>query len=276
MPRPIAPIALMLMICGIAVLLSSDFALSQALPAQESGAVVSVITSQAGLPVFVNGVKVGVTPLKFMSLPAGDHEIAVRLNQSDSWLDADWVEKYRLATGDTLDIHPEFKRGYVINSKPFGAEVFLEKIYYGTTPVVVYTSGSTPREVELRLNGYESFVLSIDGTAQRLWNITLREDRDQQQIQEAGLRNKNSRRSHFRRLAMIAGGVSAASGVTAILLKRRADDFYDDYLSTGNPLELEVAYSKTGQYDEYAGTAFIVFQVSFGLSFYWFLRSTAE
>jgi len=243
---------------------------------KQSFAVVSITTSQAGLPVFVDGTHVGVTPLQHLPLPAGEHEIAVRLNQSDSWLDADWIEKYHLLAGDTLEIHPRFKRGYMINSKPFGAEVFLDGMPQGTTPVVVYVTDHERREVELQLGGYDDFSFAIDSTSQRLWNVTLREDKDRMHAEMAGVQGKTSRRAHFRRLSMAAAGMSAVSGVTAVLLKRRADGYYQDYLSAGDPRALESFYNKTNQYDEYAGTAFIVFQASFVMSFYWFLRSTAE
>ncbi len=241
--------------------------------AQTATAVVSVTTKERGLPIFVDGVQIGLTPLRYFPISTGRHEIAVKHLQSESWLDTDWAEKYDLAAGDTLDIYPLFKRGYMINSMPFGAEVLVDHAHQGTTPLVLYLVEGGRSEVELRMKGYENYVTTIDSTSSRRMQITLLEDRDDLLSREK--ERKYSRRSHFRKLATIAGGVSAASGITAILMKRQADNYYQDYLSASNPYEIDSSFNKTGQYDEYAGTAFIVFQVSFGLSFYWFLRSTS-
>jgi hypothetical protein len=244
--------------------------------AQTGMAVVSIVTREQGLPVFVDGVQAGITPLKHFSISAGRHEISVRRVRSESWLDTDWSEKYNLVAGDTLDIYPVFKRGYMINSTPFGAEVLVDHTYQGTTPLVLYFNEDRKSEVEVRMHGYESQTATIDSTSQRRLQITLLEDSDILSSQETEQKVKISRRSHFLKLTKIAGAVSAASGVTAILLKRQADNFYQDYLTASDPRQITALFNRTSQYDEYAGTAFIVFQISFGLSFYWFLRSTTS
>lgn len=209
-------------------------------------------------------------------MPEGEHEISVRHTRPESWLDTDWVEKYQLLAGDSLLVSPQLRRGYLINSIPYGAEVFIDHVYQGTTPLVVRVAEDRGVGVELRLNGYQDFFTTIDSNAQRLWNVTLLEDTEHAALRQHELMEKKARRNHFRTLTLLTAGVSALSGVTAILLKQRADNFYSDYLSSGDPKEMNSLYNKTTEYDEYAGIAFAVFEVSFGLSFYWFLRSTTD
>jgi hypothetical protein len=264
------------LVCGAVALFHAGALLGQTEQQSQSPAVISVAAPKHGLPVFIDGAAVGVTPLKNFSVAPGEHEIVVRQSQPESWLDTDWVEKYQLAAGDTLSLQAEFKRGYLINSKPYGAEVFVGQVSKGTTPVVVYVTGERNVWVELRLDGYQNFGMNIGNTAQRFWHVNLLEDETQIERRQAELLEKHSRRKHFRKLALLGAGVSAASGVTAILLKRQADHFYEDYLSSGNPAELDALYAKAAEYDEYSGVAFVIFQASFGLSFYWFLRSTME
>lgn len=239
-------------------------------------AVISVVASQPGLPVLINGTPAGVTPLQYLAVPAGEYEIIVRQSRAESWLDADWVEKCRLAPGDSLLVRPQLRRGYLINSIPYGAEVFVEHVYHGATPVVVHVSEDRSVSVEVRMRGYQDFVVTLDSAAQRLWHVTLVEDPEYAAVRRQEQRQRGARRQHFRRLALLAGGASAISGVSAVLLKRRADRFYEDYLTAGELTELNALYKKTSTYDEYAGLAFTIFEVSFGLSFYWFLRSTLE
>jgi len=262
---------------GCLVLLQpAQFLFAQNESPQDTMAVISVAASENGLPVLIDGKQVGVTPLNHFAVSPGEHEIAVRRSSSESWLDTDWVEKYQLAAGDSLVVRAQLKRGYLINSKPYGAEVYVDQIYQGATPVVIYVDDDKAVGVELRLSGYQDFFTRIDNRAQRLWSVTLLEDEQHATARQKELNERKSRRAHFRKLALLAGGMSVASGVTAVLLKRRADDFYEDYLITGDARELNALFDRTTQYDKYSSVAFVVFQASFGLSFYWFLRSTAE
>ncbi len=249
---------------------------AQAQTQSSTAAVISVTSSEAGLAVFINGKPVGVTPLENLLIPPGEYEIVVRPSRPESWLDADWVQKFKLAAGDSLNVQARLKRGYLINSQPYGAEAFVNDAPQGTTPVVVYVAEDSTVDVQLRLAGYQGFVATIGGGSPRLWNVRLQEDEIQSQEQQLQNSEKNVKRRRFRKLAILSAGVSAASGVTAILLKRRADNYYEDYLSSGDITELNAFYDKSSEYDEYAGAAFAVFQASFALSFYWFLRSTTD
>jgi hypothetical protein len=62
------------------------------------------------------------------------------------------------------------------------------------------------------------------------------------------------------------------SGVLAFYFKKRGNDAYDAYLSTGNPQEFNPAYSQAKRFDKLAAVSFGVFQVSFVASFYLFLK----
>ncbi|MDZ7343989.1 MAG: PEGA domain-containing protein [candidate division KSB1 bacterium] len=261
-------------------------------PASSGSAFVSVQSKISGLPVLVNNREAGFTPLRFYALPPGTHEIAVKRSRPESWLDYDWVQTVTLHAGDTLELVANFLVGYSLNSTPFGAEVYLDGMRQGTTPLVLRLPEGETATVEIHKTGYRPAQLQIGGKveedtlatptglprqgASRLYTVTLEKEENYASLYEIEQSRKLLRVSRNRRLALTAAGLSLASGVAAIVLKQKADHFYERYLTASTPTERETAYERTVEYDRYSGIATAVFEVSFAASLYFFLKSTAK
>jgi PEGA domain len=249
-------------------------------PAEQ--AVIIVEASHAGFPVLIDGKEVGFTPLRNWPLPPGKHEIAVKRSSPESWLDFDWTEACSLQAGDTLKLVAHFSKGYSLNSTPFGAEVFVNGVLQGSTPMVLRVPESEVANVEIRKAGYQSAQLQIGQTNEagqpetRLYAVTLQPEQEAARFHEVEESHRRFHVSKNRRLAWAAASMSLASGVAAIFLKDRADHFYEQYLTTGIPAPREKAYQRAVDYDRYSGIATGVFEASFALSFYFFLKSTSE
>jgi len=245
-------------------------------------AIVFVEASHPGLSVLIDGKEVGFTPLRYWPLPPGKHEIAVKRSQPESWLDFDWVETCSLQAGDTLKFVARFLKGYSLNSTPFGAEVYINRILQGTTPLVLRLPEGELANVEIRQTGYQSAQLQIGKTSEsgqpetRLYAVTLKAEQETALIREVEQSRRRFHVSRNRRVAWAAAGLSLASGVAAIILKDKADRFYDQYLTTSLPAPREKAYQSAADYDRYSGIATGVFEASFAVSFYFFLKSTKE
>jgi len=238
-------------------------------------AFISVDSQHPGLPVLIDGKEVGFTPLQNHSLLPGKHELAVKRARPESWLDFDWTEICSLQAGDTLIFVPRFQRGYSINSTPFGAEVYVNSFLQGTTPLIVRLPEGDIASIEIRQAGYQPEHLQVgDGVSEiRIYNVDLKSEQNLPLVQEV---EKTLHLHRNRRLSLAAAGLSLASGITAILLKNKADHFYDQYLTAGLPENRERFFQRTEDYDRYAGIATAVFEASFAVSFYYFLKSTRE
>lgn len=245
-------------------------------------AYVSVESQHLRLPVLIDGKEVGFTPLRNWPLPPGQHEIAVKRSSPESWLDFDWTETCSLQAGDTLQFVARFLKGYALSSTPFGAEVYVNEILQGTTPLVLRLPEGEVASVEIRKNGYQSAHLQVGKTSEagqpatRLYAVTLKAEQDLALVQEIEQSRRRFHVSRNRRIALAAAGLSLASGVAAILLKDKADNFYQQYLTTGRPAARESAYQRAVDYDRYSGIATAVFEASFAVSFYFFIKSTSE
>lgn len=152
----------------------------------------------------------------------------------------------------------------VINSNPFGAEVFDGDSLIGTTPCV-YTLLDERKELIIRKAKYENTSVVLEKKNISAINADL------QLLPSVALENRVTEYSSTFRLPkssiMVTGGVGLAAGVTSVLLKRHANNLYDQYRTTGNPELL----SGTHRYDIYAGIALVLLQASLGYLVYLFM-----
>ncbi len=253
------------------------FILAQQPDAPQS-AFISITPSQAGLSIFVDGKNIGLTPLQYWPLPPGKHELAVKSTRAESWLDFDWTETCSLSIGDTIAFVPRFQRGYSINSTPFGAGVYIDNLLQGTTPLILRLWEGDVASVEIRQAGYQAQQLQVGaGVSElRIYHVDLKPEPNLPLAQEVEKKRRVFSLHRHRRLSLAAAGLSLASGITAILLKDKADHFYDEYLTAGLPENRDRFFQRTQDYDRYAGIATVVFEASFAVSFYYFLKSTRE
>ncbi|MDZ7292462.1 MAG: PEGA domain-containing protein [candidate division KSB1 bacterium] len=237
---------------------------------------------QPGLPVLIDGKEAGVTPLQYWPLSPGTHEIAVKCLRPESWLDFDWTETCSLQAGDTLVFLARLVKGYSLNSTPYGAEVYVNEILQGTTPFVLRLPEGEIASVEIRKPGYQPVRVQIGKTNgseladTRLYSFSLKAEQEIAPLQEIEKSRRLFRISRNRRISLAAAGLSLASGVTAILLKDKADHYYGQYLTASTPKEMEKFYDRTIDYDRYFGVATAIFEASFVTAFYFFLKSTSE
>ncbi|GEM_PF-1682739 len=241
-------------------------------------AFISITSPYPGLPVLIDGKEAGFTPLRYWPLPPGKHQLAVKRAPPESWLDFDWTEVCSLQAGDTLNFVARFQRGYSINSTPFGAEVYVNSFLRGTTPLIVRLPEGDIASIEIRKTAFQSQALQIDdGVSEiRIYHVNLKPEQNLPMIQEVEKTRRAFRLHRNRRISFAAAGLSLASGITAILLKDKADHFYDQYLTAGLPENRERFFQRTEEYDRYAGIATAVFEVSFAVSFYYFLKSARD
>ena len=242
---------------------------------------ISIFHRHSGLPVFVDGFEVGVTPLNMYTVAAGQHEIGVIQTVTKSWLDPDWKQTVTLEPGDTMVIEPKFHRGYVINSQPYGAQVWVEGKVAGTTPYVLRLAEQSTARVEVTLNGYRPASLLLgelsssppDSTPARTYNLTLEQDFNYAVMLEKQSLRRSNRIRNYRRWTYLAASLTAASGIAAVLFKSEADDAYGQYLRNADPARREHYFDRAADYDRYSGIAFGAFEVSFALTFFSFLKS---
>ncbi len=247
--------------------------MGQEAPPDTSLAVISVESEYAGQPVILDGQPIGVTPLQFHPISPGNHTLIVRRSARHSWLYLDWVQRFYAAPGDTLMFRAAFKRVYFVRSHPFGARVYRDGQYLGTTPLTFEAEDTARVRLTLEKEGYNPAVVVWEPKDDNRINVILEPINAFWISQEKAQREVELRRSRRRKMAWISGGISILAGTAAILFKKKADRAYAAYQKTAHPDRMQQYIAEAGKYDRYSSVTFGVFQVSFGLGFYFFLRS---
>lgn len=271
---------LVLVFAGLLIAPCCSFA-QNAFSDSSSLAFLSVDSHTPGLSVLIAGKQVGETPLRGFPLSAGQYEIIARDARAASWLDEDWRHSVKLAPGDTAVLFARMIYGYLINSVPFGAQVWRNGGLLGATPCVLRLPENEIAQIEVRQPSYLALQVEVgrreEGLSpKRRYDLVLTRDFEyaaQQQQQESARRARTGR---YRKLTYLSAALSVAAGLGSVLLKREADEAYDRYLVTGDPRAREGHFNRAEKYDRYYAASFAVFEVSFALSFYSFLKSRRE
>lgn len=238
----------------------------------------SIYSFEEGLSVLLNGNVIGKTPLRDFALPAGHYEIIVQAARAASWLDEDWCERVLLREADSLRLVARMMRGYRINSIPYGAEIWQQGKLLGTTPYVLRLPETESAPLEIRHPSYQTISFAVGrkderGNEQRNYDLVLERNFAYAATQQRDRAEARARIAQHRKLAYLSAAVSFASGVGATLLKREADEAYEQYLVTGDAAAREAYFARAERYDRYYSAAFALFEVSFAVSFYGFLKA---
>ncbi len=273
MNRRIVPALLLL-------LLFSAGGMFSAAPAQEAGSdtlqsvgYLSVESLPPGLPVLLDGKSIGRTPLHGFAVQPGRHLVVVQRSPRRSWYLPDWQKEVEIAAGDTLRLRARLPFAYLIQSEPFGAKVYRNGEFLGTTPFVFETTDTALVELMLEKEGYEPAFAFCQPGGERRIHLVLTPQAGFQSNRDLRRDSRQSLESKHRRMAWIAAGLTLASGAAAILFKKRADHAYGRYQQTAHPERMNRYFNEARKFDRLSGVAFGVFQISFGVGFYLFLKS---
>ncbi len=240
-------------------------------PSQEKIGYLALVTKHSGLEVRVDGKFAGFTPTVF-KLPEGLHKVALRHPDRSNWFEEDWSADVRILTGDTLRVPVVFKISFSINSQPFGAAIFLDDEAIGETPLFFKLSENESKRITLKKEGFRDTTFAIGQSEPRFYNIFLEKSSHPVEIFPAATSTELKGGSESNLLLYSTLGLTVVSGALALYFRKKGNDSYDTYLSTGNPDLFNPAYSQAKKFDRLAAVSFGVFQVSFVASFYLFLK----
>ncbi len=231
------------------------------------------VESHEGYEVYLDGRQIGSTPLTAVAVPAGAHHLLVRRSVLLNWFQPDWADSVVVSAGDTVLVRPEFITLCKISSSPQGARVLLADSLLGNTPFVLRMHSGQRFHLSIEQDGYFPAFLVCDTNSPRRHHVVLQRDQEfwQRYLQESMQRQRYKTRT--RRNAVIAAGVSISAGIASILLRQQADRYYGRYQAVLDSRKMDAYLDKTRRYDLYSGAAFALFEVSFGLGFYFFLKS---
>ncbi|MFA7204490.1 MAG: PEGA domain-containing protein, partial [Candidatus Caldatribacteriota bacterium] len=144
----------------LTVRISADLVPSQK-KVEEFGSI-SVNSNPQGAKVYLDNNYTGDTPLNIRNVPVGRHNIRVELSGFEDWVtnitvSASQVERI------SMDLKSRTSVGSIaFNSIPQGADIYLNDVYEGLTPLNLTNINTGKYEVKISLQGYEDWFEEIE------------------------------------------------------------------------------------------------------------------
>ena len=233
-----------------------------------------IVCDVNNVQVLINGKTIGTTPLEIISLPPGKYLVTALNPHRMIWGNADWQQEITIIPSDTVHIQPHFLCLINIRTKPHGADLYLNDEYLGKTPLWIKKPASPGNKLCLKKEGYKDFWIDFDKYQQNHFNIKLEKDEEIYNLQKYLEIQHQKYKSRYRKVTYGLWAVSVISGLTSIYFKQQANENYEKYLTTGSLSKMNQYYDNSVRYDNYTNICLGIFQGSFLLSFYFFMKSS--
>ena len=165
---------------------------------------------------------------------------------------------------------------YIINTIPFGAEVFAEGEKLGTTPLTLFAAPDSLVHINITKPNYKPVKCKLGEQEQGEMRFYL-EYVDGWEEQNRQNSIKLQKRMHRKRRGLYSSiAFSTITGLSTIYFRNRATEEYSSYLHAGTPEKMQHHYDQTKHFDKFAGVSYALFQIGFVLTGYFFLISRGE
>lgn len=194
----------------------------------------------------IDSTVVGKTPLEKHELAPGLHYIQVLPKQTGTWNYQQATYQVRTVANKDTVINVHFETPILVNSLPFGATLTQDTTELGLTPLYVPFESFQNKEFMLSKPGYKPFVFTLMNRQAILAELEKDEDFVEQEAkpQFLGLIPRRHMKSKFSLLAL-----TIATQWTAFYFKNLADENYEDYQQTADPIKQADFWDATERYD---------------------------
>ena len=228
----------------------------------DSLAQVTILSPGQTVDVFDGSLYFGTTPIANQKIAPGMHVFRFRPANKNNWLGFMQSETLHVAVRDSIFRSIELPALYHISSEPYGATILSGDSVVGYTPVLLWIP-KTGRNLRLDKEGYESTEILLTASTPQLY-IELTPKKDGKTPSRSALFIETQNRNDLPVYA--SASIALVSGVVSAYFKIKADNYYNDYRTTG----YEGNLSKIHSYDRISGFSLAIEEVSL-VSFTYFL-----
>ncbi len=230
-------------------------------------------TDSNRIEIRLNNTSIGYTPLPIIPLQPGDYIVSAVHPHSYQWGNLDWQDSIQVIANDTILIQPEFKTLFSILTDPFGAAVFLNDEFKGTTPLSILLNSHKNFQLLIKKDGFKDYPVELKQIENNFLNVNLVQNKDQLGLNEFEQQQHRKAKHIYRAVTYSLWGLSILTGLSTVYLKDQADDKYQQYLVAGSLSEMNKYYNEVKKYDRYTYISVGVLQGFFVLSFYFLIKS---
>lgn len=225
----------------------------------DSAGYIKVLCRQHTAAVYLDSSR-AVSPDSVIQVKNGTHRVTAFHNDRSLWIKPQFIKDIMVHPGDTVQVQVVLYSTMWIDTNPTGADVYVDGVHAGLTPMQVMLKG--PSVLELKKYGYRNRLMQIEPGEQSMMLCTLI---PRYQVREGP--------AFSRRYVYSAAALSLAANVCGYLFKRAADTEYGRYESASGPGAMNSHFSKTKQYDDISAVCYGVAEVSLGAALFMVIRN---
>jgi len=260
---------------AIGIALGANLTVAQVEKANKGMGYLQFLAKDSLGTVFIDTMRVKLPANSIQPVSVGKHVVRIESPDRCNWYVRDFIDTVSISSGDTLCLSVVFPRFILLNSQPYGAEVFYGDKSIGYTPLLVSAEMLRAGNLRLRKAGYLPTVVTVpDFSSPGFW-VSLQKDERFNQTQMKLQVQLQKQRKRLRFWTYTSFSVTLLSGISALLTKKQADHYYSLYLQCTNPNAMQHYYHRTKTFDRYAGTFYVLFELSFITSIYLLMKNIA-
>lgn len=141
----------------------------------KSGKGLYIVSDPDRAKVYLDGILKGETPLLLSDIASGSHTLQVRRAEYDEWTTSVWVPDSGIKTISAVltKNNTDLPQGISVSSVPSGADVLLDGLKKGVTPIILKNLAAGIHVVEIAYPGYISWKSTVDVPETEIKNLAI-------------------------------------------------------------------------------------------------------
>ncbi|MBN2365439.1 MAG: hypothetical protein JXL67_04700 [Calditrichaeota bacterium] len=217
----------------------------------------TIYSSSDDIEIRLNSALLGKTPIQKLSLQEGHYIIEAVNKNSGVWSAENVTRDIFLQKGQDTTIYIHFPKMVKINSVPYHAKLTLDDQFIGLTPATLEYETYRGKKFLLEKSGYKPATFVLENDKPQFYTL------------EPLVLNRNEEEKHSFSHSLFQSNLKTkflfltGTVVThwlAFYLKNEADDNFEKYSVTGNPVLMKKYWDNTQKYDRWS-------DISLGVSY---------
>ena len=234
--------------------------------------VLDILSKQDSLSIFLDKNIIGKTPLLHYKVTPGPHNLIIQSPYWPAWNISHFKTSFVATPPDTILIQATFSEKIIINSVPHSAEVYLDNVFLGITPLSSTADFSANKHLKITKNGYHPYEINLDQKRNTIFTELVEIDSWAQKERTNKIILKKKQNFYKKRM-YLSLALTAVAGLVSVHYHDKGNDEYALYQSTANPNEMNQHFDKVRKYDRISNASYIAFEVGFVLTAYQFIKS---
>ena len=219
------------------------------------------VESDSGLDIYIDTTYIASHSFSHLVLPTGKYTLYAYKSNSLKWNKSGIQKQINIKADELLSVNLDTLETIRIYSNPFNCDVYDNGSYLGKTPLMMNLPPLSSHSLTIQKKGFKDYSLMLNED-QRDYKVQLQllDQYIHNDVLKSGLNNNDFK---WYKEGLIV--TSVVSSWASFFCKRKADDYYDHYMHTADPLQMETSFRKTQDFDRYADIALGISLVSLGV-----------